>query len=111
MEKRVNTLLKLEEERNRSKQNFKKHQQIVKCWFDQSLSSNREFQVGDLVLKWDKSHEEKGDRTKFQKLWLGPFVIAEKLGQSSFRLQTLEGQCETFPVNGLILKKYFCRLH
>ena len=51
MEKMINTLLKLEEERDRSKQHFIKHQQIVKSWFDQSSSSNREFQVGDLVLK------------------------------------------------------------
>ena len=108
MEKRINTLIKLEEEREKSKQHFTKHQQIVKSWFDQSFSSNREFQVGDLVLKWDKVHEEKGDHTKFQKLWLGPFVIAEKIGPSTFRLQTLEGQFETFPVNGLILKKYLC---
>ena len=59
MEKRINTLLKLKEERDRSKQHFTKHQQIVKSWFDQSSSSNREFQVGDLVFKWDKVHEEK----------------------------------------------------
>ena len=64
--------------------------------------------MGDLVLKWDKVHEEKGDHTKFQKLWLGTFVIAEKIGPSTFCLQTLEGQFETFLVNGLILKKYFC---
>ena len=43
MEKRINTLLKLEEEREKSKQQFTKHQQIVKSWFDQSLSSNQEF--------------------------------------------------------------------
>ena len=76
----------------------------MKSWFDQSLSSNRELQVGDLVLKWDKVHEDKVDHTKFQKLWLGPFVIVEKIGPSTFRLQTLEGQFKTFPVNGLILK-------
>ena len=64
--------------------------------------------MGDFVLKWDKAHEDKGDHTKFQKQWLGPFVIAEKLGQSTFHLQTLEGQSETFSVNELILKKYFC---
>ena len=91
MEKMINTLLKLEEERDRSKKFFTKHQQIVKSWFDQSSSSNREFQVGDLVSKWDKIHEQKGHHTKFQKLWLGPFVIAEKIGPSTFHLQTLEG--------------------
>ena len=40
MEKMINTLLKLEEERDRSKQHFAKHQQIVKSWFDQSSRSN-----------------------------------------------------------------------
>ena len=64
--------------------------------------------MGDLVLKWDKVHEDKGDHTKFQKNWLGPVVIAEKIGPSTFCLQILEGQFETFPVNGLILNKYFC---
>ena len=96
MKKRINTLKKLEEERDKSKQHFIKHQQIVKSWFDQSSSSNREIQVGDLVLKWDKSHEDKGDHTKFHKLWLCPFVIAKKIGPSTFCLQTLEGQFETF---------------
>ena len=43
IEKRINALLKLEEDREKSKQHFNKHQQIVKSWFDQSFSSNREF--------------------------------------------------------------------
>ena len=43
IEKRINTLLKLEEHRDKAKQHFLKHQQIVKSWFDQSSSSNREF--------------------------------------------------------------------
>ena len=59
------------------------------------------------MLKWDKVHEEKGDHNKFQKILLGPFFIAEKIGPRTFRLQTLEGQFETFPVNGLILKKIY----
>jgi hypothetical protein len=83
------------------------HQQIVKSWFDSNSSSDRNFDVGDLVLKWDKPHEGKGEHTKFQNLWLGPFVISEKLGPSSFRLHNLEGQPDTFPVNGQALKRYF----
>ena len=104
MEKRINTLIKLEEDREKSKQNFEKHQQIVKSWFEQALVSNRDLQVGDLVLKWDNAHEDKCEHTKFQWLWLEPYIIEEKMGPSSFRLHTLEGQSETFPVNGLILK-------
>ena len=84
-----------------------KHQQIFKSWFDHSSSSNKELQVDDLVLKWDKAHEDKGEHTKFKHLWLGPYAIAEKIGPNTLRLQTLQGQLDTLPVNGHILKRYF----
>jgi hypothetical protein len=100
-------LLKLEEVRAQAKKKLDQHQQIVKIWFDSNSSSDRNFDVGDLVLKWDKAHEGKGEHTKFQNLWLGPFVISEKLGPNSFRLHNLEGQPDTFPVNGQALKRYF----
>jgi hypothetical protein len=54
-----------------------------------------------------KKNEGKGEHTKFQNLWLGPFVISEKLGPSSFHLHNLEGESNTFPVNGLALKRCF----
>ena len=63
--------------------------------------------MGDLVLKWDKAHEEKGKHTKFQKLWLGPFQIVEVIGPSTFVLQDLTGRRDSLPVNGQILKMYF----
>jgi hypothetical protein len=107
LENRINALMKLEEVRAQEKRKLDQHQQLVKSWFDASSSSDRNFEVGDLVLKWDKPHEGKGEHTKFQNLWLGPFLIAEKLGPSSFRLQNLEGQLDTYPVNGQALKRYF----
>jgi hypothetical protein len=107
LESRINSLLKLEEVRAQAKQKLDQHQLIVKNWFDSNSIFDRNFEVGDLVLKWDKPHEGKGEHTKFQNLWLGPFLIAEKLGPSSFHLQNLEGQPYTFPVNDQALKKYF----
>ena len=50
------------------------------------MISRKDFQMGDLVLKWDKTHEEKGKHTKFQRMWLGPFLIAEIVGPSTFML-------------------------
>ena len=94
----------MEEERESAKKHFAKHQQIVKSWFDHGSSLNRELRVDDLVLRWDKAHEDKGEHTKFQCLWLGPYVIAEKLGPNTFRLRTLQGNPDTLPVNGHILK-------
>ena len=71
------------------------------------MITKKDFQIGDLVLKWDKAHEEKGKHTKFQRMWLGPFQIAEIIGPSTFMLQDLTGKSESLPLNGQILKKYF----
>ena len=99
--------MKLEEVRAQAKRKLDQHQQLVKRWFDSNSASDRNFEAGDLVLKWDKPHEGKGEHTKFQNLWLGLFLIVEKLGPSSFRLQNIEGQPDTYPVNGQALKRYF----
>eukprot|EP00253_Pinus_taeda_P024989 PITA_24989 len=104
---RYDQILKLEEEREKAKDTHVKHQQIIKASFDSVSSGSKQFQVGDLVLKWDKAHEDKGKHTKFQKLWLGPFQICEKVGHSTFVLQDLVGLRDPLPVNGLILKKFF----
>eukprot|EP00253_Pinus_taeda_P020293 PITA_20293 len=104
---RHDQILKLEEEREKAKIIHAKHQQIIKASFDSILSGSKQFQVGDLVLKWDKAHEDKGKHTKFQKMWLGPFQICEKIGQSTFMLQDLSGLRDSLPVNDLVLKKFF----
>ena len=100
-------MLKLEEVRAQEKQKMDQHQLVVKSWFDSNSAPDRNFEVGDLVLKWEKPHEGKGEHTKFQNLWLGTFLIVEKLGPSSFRLQNLEGHPDTYPMNGQPLKRYF----
>ena len=105
MEHRINTLLKLEEERELARIFFYQHQKTVKRWFDHRKSASRELEVGDLVLKWHKEHKDRGKHTKFQCLWLGPFIIIEKIGPSTFRLQTLEGDIENLPVNDHLIKK------
>ena len=61
MTQRINVLLKLEEESNKTKQFFSKHQSTVKKRFDTHKSIDREFEVGDLVLKWDNSMKKKAN--------------------------------------------------
>eukprot|EP00253_Pinus_taeda_P009215 PITA_09215 len=104
---RHDQILKLEEEREKAKIIHAKHQQIIKTSFDSISFGSKQFQVGDLVLKWDKAHEDKGKHTKFQKMLLGPFQICEKIGHSTFMLQDLSGLRDSLPVNGIILKKFF----
>jgi hypothetical protein len=71
----IDTLLNLEEIRDKTKNKFEAHQQIVKHLFDKKYAGEKEFQVGYLILKWDKSHEYKWKDSKFQQLWLGPYLI------------------------------------
>jgi hypothetical protein len=60
---RTNHIFKLEEVRNKAKNTFSNHQIIIKKWFDSISVGDKNFEVGDLVLKWDKSHEDKGKHT------------------------------------------------
>ena len=65
MQRRIDTLLHLEEEYCTAQNKFHKHQKVVKSWFDRKFASNKEFKVGDLVMKWDKPSESKGKQSKF----------------------------------------------
>eukprot|EP00253_Pinus_taeda_P009638 PITA_09638 len=80
LQERIKQLVKLEELRDKARNKFRNHQMIVKRWFDRHLVGNKDYQVGELVLEWDKLNEPKGKHTKFQKLWLGPFQVEEKIG-------------------------------
>ena len=74
---------------------------------DKHVASDKQFQVGDLVLKWDKASEVKGKHSKFQKLYLGPYKIVEKIGDATYRLWSLQWDLENLLVNASILKRYF----
>ena len=49
----------------KAKDKFDVHQNCLKHWFDKKSAGAKSFDVGDLVLKWDKPHEEKGKQMKF----------------------------------------------
>jgi len=50
-------IIKLEERREQAKKTHAHHQALIKSSFDSSIISRKNFQMGDLVLKWDKAHE------------------------------------------------------
>lgn len=83
-----------------------KHQAIIKCWFDKRATI-KSFRISNLVLLWDKAKEKLDNHTKFQRLWIGPYQIAEILGENTFRLSTLQGELVKLLVNDQILKYYF----
>ena len=57
---RIYNLLKSEESRSKARERFKHQQEMVKHWFDKHKAGKKEFEVGDLVPKWDHLHDEKG---------------------------------------------------
>jgi len=72
VESRMLNLMSLEEKRDVALEDFVKHRTVVKRWFDKR-DKVKAFRIVDLVLLWDKSREKKGDHSKFDKIWLGPF--------------------------------------
>ena len=75
--------------------------------FDKHVVGDKQFQIGDLVLKWDKASEAKDKHSKFQNLWLDPYEIAKKIDDATYRLQSLQRDLENLPVNASVLKRYF----
>ena len=83
------------------------HQQKIKQDFDKKVRKY-DFQLGDLVLKWDAAKQYRCKHGKFEALWIKPFNISEKFLNNTYRLQNLEGD-EVFggPINGYFLKRFF----
>jgi hypothetical protein len=65
MQQTINTLIMLEEEREKAKSKFLAHQHVVKRWFDKHKDKEKNFEVGDLVLKWVRENEPKGNHSIF----------------------------------------------
>ena len=83
------------------------HDRKIK-WAIDRRESKEDFQLGDLVLKWDAPKQDKGKHGKFEALWIGPFKISEAFLNNTYKLQILEdSEVLGSPVNGHFLKKYF----
>eukprot|EP00253_Pinus_taeda_P008689 PITA_08689 len=103
--RRINQIIELNENRDEVQLKLKKYQNKMKALFDRR-ARERDFNEGDLVLRWDARREEKGKHGKFDKLWFGPLAIAEVKGNNTFVLQNLEGLYSIYLVNGRFLKHY-----
>jgi len=95
----------LEEKGNQVFENLRKRKQTIKTNFDKKAKSIV-FEVDEKVLLWDSAHIEKGNHSKFQKLWLGPYKIAFVIGNNSYFLKYMEERLFSYTINGLHLKHY-----
>jgi transposase InsO family protein len=107
MIRRIHQLVEVQQTREQVVDRTHDRQQRIKQAFDRRVRKE-DFQLGDLVLKWDAPRQDKGKHGKFDALWIGPFNISEASPNNTYRLQNLEGD-EVFggPVNGHFLKRFF----
>ena len=76
----------------------------MKNAFDRRVKEDQ-FQIDDLVLKWDANKEDK--HGKFDHMWIVPYVIVGHQGENAFILEYSNGiSLESNPVNGIFLKHY-----
>ena len=61
----------------------------VKSIFDKR-ANQKNFQVDDLVLRWDVRRQDRGKHDKFDNLWFGPFKVFAILDNNTFLLENLK---------------------
>ena len=65
----------------------------IKKMFDKRPKED-DFELGDLVLRWDARNEDKGKHGKFDNLWTGPYMIQAFRGNNAFLLNNAEWKLE-----------------
>jgi hypothetical protein len=84
---------------------MQKYQDNMKALFDHK-AKDREFLLGNLVLKWDARREDFAKHGKFDHIWYGPFKVTVSEGKNSFLLENLDDKILNAPVNERYLKHY-----
>jgi hypothetical protein len=82
-----------------------KHQEQVLKLLDKKEKS-KDFQIGDLILLWDKRRELKGKHGKFDSLWKVPFKIHQICGKNNFFLMYQDDTLFVLPHSRQHLKHF-----
>jgi hypothetical protein len=108
MIKRIQQLVEVQQTREQLVDKAYDHQLKIKHAFDKKVNKE-DFQLGDLVLKWDAPRQDKGKNYKFEALWVSPFKISEVFSNNTFKLQNMDDE-EVFggPVKSEFSKKVLC---
>ena len=102
MQRRISQIIELEEQINKAYDKVQVHQEKMKNTFDRRVKEEQ-FQIDDLVLKWDAPKEDK--HGKFDHMSVGPYVITSHRGENAFLLEYPNGvSLESNLVNGIFLK-------
>eukprot|EP00253_Pinus_taeda_P033930 PITA_33930 len=98
-------LIQLDETRHVAALANEAHKKRVKAQFDKNFKS-RVFSEGDLVLLYDQESDKLG-ASKFQSLWMGPYIGKHVLEKRAYELVDYDGIPLSQPQNGLYLKHYY----
>jgi hypothetical protein len=60
--------------------------------------------INQFLNLWNKAKEKPSMHTKFEELWIRPYVIENILGFNAYMLQYMKGKRLMLPVNGKHLK-------
>ena len=71
MQRRINQMIHLQQTREEVLHNTLKLQERIKKIYDRKAKPD-DFQIDDVVLRWDARNEDKGKHDKFDNLWKGP---------------------------------------
>ena len=74
--------------RNQAYDKVQVHQEKIKKTFDKSVKEEN-FQIEDLLLKWDAPREDK--HAKFDHMWVVPYIIVAYGGKNAFIQQHQDG--------------------
>lgn len=83
-------MIQLQQTREEVYNNEQIIQDQIKRIYDERVKED-DFQLNDLVLKWDARNEEKGKHGKFDHLWKGPYKVGACRGTNAFLLEDLTG--------------------
>ena len=82
IQRRINQLIALQEKREEVYNSNQQSQNRMKKRFDKKVKEEN-FQIQDVVLKWEARIEEKGKHGKFENIWKGPFRVAAFHGNNT----------------------------
>jgi hypothetical protein len=105
-QRRINQMIHLLQSREEVFIKTQVIQENIKKIFDKQTKED-DFELGDLVLRWDAINEDKGKHGKFDSLWRGPYMIQDFRGNNVFLLNNADGtNLLGGPINGKMLKHY-----
>jgi hypothetical protein len=108
---RIQPLVEVQQAREKLLDKAQDNQHKIKRAFDKR-KRKEDFQLGDLVLKWDAPKKDKGKNGKLEALWIVPFNIYEVFSNNTYKLQSLEDfEVFLWPYQWALSEEIFCLSH